>query len=60
MVKEVERNVNRTTGIKFLIRKYKNQFNIPENLNHYSEMDFQKAEKRYVKYCLQKGRCLMR
>jgi len=59
-VKEMERNANRTTAIKSLIRKYKNQFNIPENLNYYSEMDYQKAEKRYVKYCLQKGSCLLR
>ncbi len=48
------------TGIKLLIKEYKNQFNIPENLDHYSPKNYSKAQKGYVKYCLQNGRCLPR
>ena len=53
-------DTSKTTGIKLLIKEYKDQFNIPENQNYYSQGDYQKAEKRYVKYCLQNGRCLLR
>lgn len=48
------------TGIKLLIKEYKNQFNIPENLDHYSPKDYHKAQKGYVKHCLQNGKCLSR
>jgi hypothetical protein len=45
----------RTTGIKLLIQNLKREFRIPENLEHYSEEDFQEAEKKYLKFCLQNG-----
>jgi hypothetical protein len=60
LVKEMEKDTSRETGILLLIKEYKNQFNIPENLDNYSQADYQNAEKRYVKYCLQKGRFLSR
>jgi hypothetical protein len=46
---------DRTTGIKLLIQNLKKEFRIPENLEHYSEEDFQEAEKKYLKFCLQNG-----
>jgi hypothetical protein len=43
-------------GIKLLIEHYKRIYRIPENLNHYSEEDYQEAEKKFVKYCIVNGR----
>lgn len=59
-VKEMEKGQSKTTGLKSLIKEYKDQFDIPENRNHYSIIDYQEAEKRYVKHCLQKGSCQLR
>ena len=53
----MEKGQSKTTGIKSLIKEYKDQFDIPENRSHYSRIDYQEAEKRYVKHCLQNGRC---
>jgi len=46
---------DKTTGIQRLIRNLKKEFRTPENLDHYSEEDFQEAEKKYLKFCLQNG-----
>lgn len=46
---------NTTIGIELLIDRYKKDFRIPENLNHYVEEDFQEAEKKFVKYCIVHG-----
>jgi hypothetical protein len=46
---------NSTIGIELLIERYKKNFRIPENLNHYFEEDFQEAEKKFVKYCIVNG-----
>jgi hypothetical protein len=43
-------------GIKQLVQKYKQEFRIPENTNHYGGEDFRLAEKGYVKFCLKNGR----
>jgi hypothetical protein len=51
-VKEMGGNTSKTAGIKLLIKGYKKQFRIPENLNHYSKKDYQEAEKRFVKFCI--------
>ncbi len=48
-------DTSKTAGIKLLIKEYKKQFNIPENLNYYSKKDYQEAEKRHVKFCLHNG-----
>lgn len=48
---------SRTSGLELLIDKYRDSFRIPENLNHYDEDDFQKAEKKYLHYCLSTGQC---
>jgi len=46
----------KTNGIKLIIKKYKKEFRIPENLNYYSEEDYQKAEKQFIRFCLGTGR----
>lgn len=48
------------TGIENLIRRYSRAFRIPENLEHYSRRDFERAEKRFVKHCLEQGCTLSR
>jgi hypothetical protein len=42
-------------GLKNLIGIYRRAFQIPENLNHYSEQDFKIAERMFIKHMLQKG-----
>jgi hypothetical protein len=39
-------------GLIMLTRQCKENFKIPENLNHYSEKDYKKAERKYIKYVL--------
>ena len=46
-------------GMRKLLEKARRDFRIPENVNHYSEEDFRKAEKRYLKICVVEGRCPM-
>ncbi len=46
-----------TTGAKLLVKKYKNNFRIPENINYYSKEDYQQAEKKYLRFCLTTGMC---
>ena len=48
------------TGIKRLVRKYVHQFRIPENLDHYSPEDFERAEKQFIKHCLREGYVMSR
>ena len=42
-------------GIKQLVQKYKQEFRIPENLNHYAVEDYRAAEKQFVRFCLKNG-----
>ncbi len=46
-----------TNGMDRLVKKYRRQFRIPENLNHYSEADYQLAERKYLRFCLSSGSC---
>lgn len=39
-------------GLELLIKKYREKFRISENLNHYSDEDLKKAEKKFLKYVL--------
>ena len=50
-----DQHITSETGIKRLIRKYADDFSIPENLENYSAEDFEKARKKFVKHCLQTG-----
>ena len=45
------------TGAKLLVKRYRETFRIPENLNYYSKEDYQRAEKKYLKFCLTTGLC---
>ena len=42
------------SGLKVMVEKYKNMFRIPENVNHYSEEDYRLAERKFLKYLLEK------
>lgn len=46
-----------TNGMDRLVEKYRQQFRIPENLNYYSERDFERAERAYLRLCLNRGSC---
>ena len=39
-------------GMDRLIRRYRHQFEIEENLNYYSYDDFLRAQRKYIKYLL--------
>ncbi len=41
-----------TNGLELLIRRYREKFRIPENLEYYSDEDFKRAEKKFLKFIL--------
>jgi hypothetical protein len=41
-----------TNGLKRLIKELRSEFRRPENTEYYTEEDYRKAEKKYIKYCL--------
>ena len=43
---------NTHRGIQLLMKKYRNKFRRPENIDYYTENDFKEAEKKFVKFCL--------
>ena len=45
----------RCLGIQRLIEKYKQEFELPENLNYYSKQDYLDARKQYVAFRLKIG-----
>lgn len=46
-----------TSGMDRLVEKYRRQFRIPENMDHYAEADFHQAEREYLRFCLGSGSC---
>ena len=44
------KNSRKDCGIETLIKKYKKAFQIPENLNHYSQADFKTAQRKFIKH----------
>ena len=48
----MKQNSKEPTGIELMIEKYKEQFRIPENLNHYSEADIRNAERKFLKWAI--------
>jgi hypothetical protein len=40
------------TGIEQLVEKWRIEFRCTENTDHYSEVDYKEAERKYVKYRL--------
>ncbi len=49
---EMDNSSHTNNGIKLLVQKYREQFRISENLDHYSEREYREAERKYVKLCL--------
>ena len=49
----MEKNLKRKTGLKVLMDLYRTVFLVPENLNHYSGQDYRRAERKFLKYCLE-------
>ena len=43
-------------GIQLLLDKYKKKFQISENVKYYSQKDYPVAEKKFIKYVLNKGK----
>lgn len=39
-------------GLRRFIRRCREQFRVPENLEHYEEEDLKSAEHGYIKFCL--------
>ena len=48
----MKKDLNGNTGIQLLIKKYRDTFRIPENLNHYSKIDYKNAERKFLKFAL--------
>lgn len=51
----MESQSKKNDGKKALIKKYRDFFRLPENLHYYSPEDFKEAERKFIKYALQKG-----
>lgn len=47
------------SGTHLLLKKYRTLFRIPENQNHYSEEDYRKAERMFLKHALEQRRIEM-
>jgi hypothetical protein len=45
----------KNSGMQRLIETYRNQFQIEENLNYYSREDYRLAERKFLKFVLEKG-----
>ena len=43
-------------GILLLLDMYKKKFRISENVKYYSKKDYPVAEKKFIKYALNKGK----
>lgn len=41
------------SGIQLLLKKYRELFRTPENLNHYLDTDLRIAERKFLKYALE-------
>lgn len=44
---------NKNIGIERLIQRFRAEFEIEENINHYSFDDFLKAQRKYLKFMLE-------
>ena len=52
----MKRDLGQNAGIQLLLKKYRNMFQIPENLNYYSQSDYKVAEKKFLKFVLMEGK----
>jgi hypothetical protein len=51
----MKKNPKHKSGIQLLLDRYRRIFRIPENKNHYSETDYKRAERRFLKYAIEEG-----
>ena len=42
----------RPNGIEQLVERWRTEFRRPENTNFYDDIDYKKAERKYIKFCL--------
>ena len=49
-------NWKKNKGLKLLINRFTNQFEVEENINYYLFKDFVRARRKYLKYMLE-GSC---
>ncbi len=54
-MKVMKNNRSHNSGIQLLLDRYRTAFRIPENLEHYSEEDYKRAERRFLKYAIEHG-----
>lgn len=47
--------IHGSKGIERLVKKYRQDFRIRENLDHYSGKDYERAERGYIQFCLKHG-----
>ena len=47
---------SKNSGLELLVEKYRKEFQIPENLDFYSEKNYKIAERKYLKYALGMGK----
>ena len=50
-----EREIDK--GLKLMVKQAKKKFGVPENIDHYSEDNYKKALKKYIKLCVLNGKC---
>lgn len=48
----MDKEVHRNKGLVRLIEKGRQAFHIAENINFYSEQDYKRAEKKFIKFCV--------
>jgi hypothetical protein len=51
----MKNQADQNCGIKLLMKKYREMFRVPENLNFYSEADLKIAERSFVRFAMARG-----
>lgn len=48
----METKPHNNQGIKLLVKRFQNEFQCQENTDYYDDVDYQAAERKFVKHCL--------
>ncbi len=48
----MKKDISDSPGILALLKQYRSIFQTPENLEHYSENDYEIAERKFLIWCL--------
>ena len=48
----MQKDLKENTGIQVLLKEYRKQFRIPENLRYYAKTDLKIAERKFLKHAL--------